>query len=199
MPAMPTRKRLQLALKTTADISNKTEDLRGIMAKMSGRQREIFKDLIKGEHIVKVFIKRGMLKELEEKIPTVTRIDGKIIPVSELKWSDYDDLELDDKKILGLRASDLVGRNYKDFIVDIKWMFKMLSIDALKTVVGIMEDKTVAPQTRLSAAQDILNRGGYEGEKETQQAQFPVNVKIVYDKKPISDNPLIEGEYAQPE
>jgi hypothetical protein len=194
---MNNRTKLKLALQATSDIHHKTEDLRGIMEKMSSRQRLMFKDLIKGNHIIRVLIKHNMMKELEKRIPTVRRIDDKIIPVSQLKWSDYDDLYVADKTRLAGHATDMIGRDYKKFIVDIKWMFKMLSVDALKTVVGIMEDPRVSAQTRLSAAQDIMNRAGYEGEKEPQEQKFPVSVVIRYDKKAESDNPateIVDGE-----
>lgn len=189
-------RKLSLAIKTASEITNKVSDLRVIMAKMTHKQRTLFVQLIKGHDEVEAFLLTGRIEELVHKIPFVFSVEGDMIQTTKLKTIDQlRNLRADSyaclQKVARSRIELAIGdTDYQDHIVDIKQFFQIIAPEAFQTVLEIMEDKKVAPQTRLTAANSILDRAGYK-KREDLPVALPVNVIISY---PTPQPQVIDGD-----
>lgn len=65
----------------------------------------------------------------------------------------------------------------------------MLAPSAAQVVTEIMDDKKVAAQTRLTAANSLLDRAGY-AKKEEARGELPVKIVLNYPKP-------LEGEFVE--
>ena len=185
-----------MALQTASDITEKVFDLRVILAKMSERQKELFLFMVKGYSELETLLLAKRIGEVAGVVPVVRTEDGQIIKtVSLKKLADLKRLEPESLAALDKLAKDHIHQSVGDFdyqrsLTDIAWFFKMMAPSAAQTIVEIMEDVKVSPQTRLSAANSLLGRAGYA--KETHQVDLPVRVVI---NMPAYQLPsVIEGE-----
>lgn len=78
------------------------------------------------------------------------------------------------KKIMWITAEE----DYRKYVDPVKEYFKRLAPRAAMTVNGIMNDNSVKPETRLKAAQDVLDRAGESAAPQKDDVVIPVLVQI---------------------
>lgn len=179
------------------------------MDKMNDNDRKVFVRLVKGDDPLKVAIEMGYLYDLAKVHPEVTLwTDKSKIPTIELSETKLlNKVSKEDKEALLILCKEWIddklgNATYDKYVVDIQWFFKMLAPDAFKTVVNIMENPKVAPQTRLTGAFGVLDRAGYQPNNATANAGEsvnPVRVVINYNKKPVAEGGVINGEVVNAE
>lgn len=181
---MNTGRKLDIALQTTAEISEKVYDLRVTLAKMSERQRAIYTYLVRGYDELQTLVLAKRISEVAGIIPAITTEAGYYIKTQSLKSiKDLQKLSPDSYQALLKIAKDhiiqSIGNNsYGKHLSDLDFFFRMVAPEAAKTVLEIMQDEKVSPQTRLTAAKDILDRGGYKPKEAAVNVALPVNVQI---------------------
>lgn len=181
---MNSGRKLPQALQTVSEISGKVMDLRVLLAKMSERQKGLFTFLIQGHNELETLVLAGRIEEIAKTLPEVSTNAGGTIKTNSLKTtSALRKLSTDGYDRLLKLASDyvkvLVGDfDYKHAQDDISFALRFLASDAVLVVNDIMTDKKVSPQTRLTAANSVLDRAGYRPREPVREAELPVKLII---------------------
>ncbi|HSW88907.1 MAG TPA: hypothetical protein VLG12_07125 [Candidatus Saccharimonadales bacterium] len=197
---MNTGRKLDIALQTTAEISEKVFDLRVVLAKMSERQKDIYSYMIKGYDELETFVLAKRISEIAGIVPSVTTDAGYWIKTKSLKSvSDLDKLSPDSYQALLKIAKDHMAQsignsNYGKSLSDLQWYFQMIAPEAALTVTEIMTDKTISPKTRLTAANSLLDRAGYKTKDNNINIGLPVKVQIKLPDTYRQQTEVIEGD-----
>lgn len=192
-------RKLSLALNTASEITGKVLDLRVLMAKMSERQRDFFSYMIKGYDELQTMLLAKRIGELAGVVSIVTTVSGEIIKTTSLQsLTDLERLNPQSLAALEKLAKDHIHASigdldYKEPLKDITWFFKMLAPHAAEIVTEIMDDKKVAAQTRLTAANSFLDRAGY-AKKEAPKGELPVRIVLNMSSTPT----VVEGTEVNP-
>lgn len=193
--------KLALALETASEISGKVMDLRVLMAKMTEHQRTLFAYLVKGYSELETLLLAGRMEELAHVVPVVTTTTGTMIKTGALRaLSDLKQLEPGSLAALEKLAREHVQAsigtfNYQQPLEDISWFFKLLAPQAAQIVTEIMEDTKVAAQTRLTAANSLLDRAGYRPTESIKRVELPVRV-IINPPPTIQQGEVVKGTAA---
>lgn len=187
-------RKLSRALEKTAEINEDIYDLRVILAKLTPKQKDLFEPLIMGHDELEAMILAKQVDELIFKVPVVYDENSIAIKTSRLTIADLSKLSDESYRCLKKIAQDHIQLkigdiNYRGFLDNITWFFKKYALEAGQTLVDIMSDKNISPQTRTVAANSILDRAGYR-QRENITAELPVRVIINYPSQPQQ----IEGE-----
>ena len=197
-------RKLSLAIHTASEISEKVWDLRILMAKMSERQKSLFLYMVQGYDELETLLLAKRIGEVAGVVPVVTTNAGQIIKTTALKsLADLKRLSPDSHAALQKLASDHIQLsvgdiNFKEPLSDITWFFKMIAPSAAQTVTAIMEDKKVAAQTRLTAANSILDRAGYRQTENIRSSELPVKL-ILQMPKPVEGEVIKQTKEEQNE
>lgn len=186
-------KKLAVALEGTAEVSKKVDVA---LRLMSDRQRKIFSCMAMGMDELEIALKLEI--EHFKAITKVvylrqTREDGK--PKSRLSenvnFENVHELDIASyERLRSIEASQLKDyfkedEDFRKYTPDLKNLFKLVAPEAFETITGIMIDEKVSAKTRLSAAESILNRAGYQGAAEQGSTMMPIQVNINFDKEAV--------------
>lgn len=182
-------RKITVGLELAARISNLVYELRVVYAKMSSKQQGLFTRLAQGYNELETFLLSKNMKEISGVIPVVTTNTGQIVKTTSLRTlDDLKKLEPSSlaalEKIAGDHIKANLGENvdYRRIQEDINLYFKLVAPQAAQTVIDIMTDPKVSAQTRLTAANSVLNRAGHSPKGSNEQAELP---RVVIEMPPV--------------
>ncbi|HWY79828.1 MAG TPA: hypothetical protein VNW29_05735 [Candidatus Sulfotelmatobacter sp.] len=177
-------KKLDLALQKTATAVEAINDIRILRARMSPRQIAIYNYMVKGYNELETLVLAKRVYELVGVVPVVRTDAGTVIKTNSLKSvKDLDKLSFDSYQALHKIAKDHIAQavgsgSYGSVQESLILFFQMIAPQAASTLYEIMQDKKISPQTRVMAANSILDRSGRSTRQGNVNETLPVTVSL---------------------
>lgn len=172
-----------LALKASEGAVEKIQEMDKVIEHMNPKQEKLFKAMLSGYSDLECAIIAGYHSWFTGIRHQVLGKDGEKILTKGLTLDKAAQLDESSsellnsicrKKIMWITAEE----DYRKYVDPVKEYFKRLAPRAAMTVNGIMNDGTVKPETRLKAAQDVLDRAGESAAPQKDDVVIPVMVQI---------------------
>jgi len=184
--------------KAMIKVAQALKEAKEIQDKMSDKQRKLFVSLLKGYDPLKTCIDAGF-RDFEGITKELPQKNGKYIFSSSLTMENVDGLEEESYAKLARICQSKIDAylshfNYREFLINMKDIIRFVAPEAVGTIVEIMQSGT-NEGNRLRAAQDLLDRSGHIGERQEPDKSMPVQVNIIMDNKPKSEDlPIVNIE-----
>lgn len=181
-------------------VKSEVAQVQDLYEKMSDVQRKVFISSLKGfPDELHVVLDAGYSVGITGIAKIVYTKDGKPMETHKLTLQNVTDLDAGSyERLLKIARADVsrvIGscRNYSDYILDVKNLFKMVAPEALSTLVEVSTNQKAKNGDRIRAANSLLDRAGYGTNKQDgKDDRPPVLVQINFDKKPQAEvNPNV--------
>jgi hypothetical protein len=180
-------------------VHNEVAKANALYERMSDQQRRVFVSMLKGlPDELQVLVDAGYTHGITTIAKIVYLKDGSPLETKKLCKENINELDPSSyERLLRIAVSEvknIIGtRDYKDYITDVKSLFKLVAPEALTTLVEIATDPLNKPADRRLAATALLDRGGYgASQTNNKDDRPPVMVQINFDKAPRAEvNPNV--------
>jgi len=167
--------------------------------KLSDKQRKLFVSLTSGDDELIACLKCGHTHGITTIAKIVYKKNGRPLETKKLTLNNVNELDqLSYERLLRIAKSEmktnLIGFDYKDSLVDITNLFKMIAPEMLTVLAKVAGKENAKDSDKIKAANSILDRAGYTpGDAKKGAGQLPVQVNILFNQQPKAEElPIIK-------
>jgi hypothetical protein len=161
--------------------------------KLSDKQRKLFVSLTQGDDELIACLKCGQVDNFKAITKIAYTKEGRPFKTANLTLKNVDNLDAASyERLLRICKSDiknhLLGFEYEKSLIDVTNLFKLIAPEALSVLAKVASDDKAKDRDRVSAANSILDRGGYTaGDVKKGAGQMPVKINILFNAAPKAE------------